>query len=285
MAAKGESEDPAVERAAVDAVLDYERERGRTAVEMPHANPGFDVHSESPDGDVRYIEVKGTAVRWGDQGVAISSRQYLEGQQRREQFWLYVVDRALTHPKVHPIQDPVSQIDQYLFDGGWSVVNEEAEAPRPKLDPLRLPKSPTGLPNAVSFREDPTDDGSPPTAWVTSSHDDVADDWFAVRIAGHSLGMVYRGGIAVIRPLNREPDVDDLLLISLHGQLDPDTATSISIRLWRPESDLEGRLLAVRLWSTGSVAPLTVAHPEKLVVLGEVVEEMDLAGLKELGYL
>ena len=43
--------------------------------------------------------------------------------------------------------------------------------------------------------------------------------------------------------------------------------------------------MAVRLWSTGSVAPLTVAHPEKLVVLGEVVEEMDLAALEELGYL
>lgn len=81
----------------------------------------------------------------------------------------------------------------------------------------------------------------------------------------------------------------DLVQVSavrfLHGQLDPDTETPIAIWRWRPEFDLNGDLLAVRLWSTGSVAPLTVTHPERLRILGEVVEEVDVTTLEELGYL
>lgn len=274
-----------VDRRAVEAVMEYERERGRIPTQMPHEHPGYDVRSESSDGAERYIEVKGTAVRWGEQGVSISSRQYQEGQQRRDRYWLYVVDMALSTPQVHPIQDPVSQIDQYFFDDGWRVVSEQAEIPRPALLPLQLPTSPTGVPRAVPFREDPEKVEEAPTSWLTCGTENVGEDWFAVRITGHSLGMGTRGGVAVIRPLDREPDEDDLLLVRLHDQLDPDTETPTAIRLWRPEVDLSGDLLAVRLWSTGSVAPLTVAHPERLLVLGEVVEQLDVIALEELGYL
>jgi superfamily II DNA or RNA helicase len=47
------------ERRAVDAVLAAEAVAGRQAEEMPHNHPGYDVRSTGPDGQVRFIEVKG----------------------------------------------------------------------------------------------------------------------------------------------------------------------------------------------------------------------------------
>lgn len=48
-----------VERRAVDLVLDHEKSLGRTPVEMPQNNRGFDIKSVHPSGEVTYIEVKG----------------------------------------------------------------------------------------------------------------------------------------------------------------------------------------------------------------------------------
>ena len=47
------------ERRAVDAVLAAERGLGREPVEMPHNNPGFDIHSTAADGSAVFVEVKG----------------------------------------------------------------------------------------------------------------------------------------------------------------------------------------------------------------------------------
>lgn len=47
------------ERRALDAVLAAEVAAGRQAEEMPHNYPGYDVRSTGPDGQVRFIEVKG----------------------------------------------------------------------------------------------------------------------------------------------------------------------------------------------------------------------------------
>ena len=48
-----------VERRAVDAVVAAEEMLGREVREMPRNNPGFDLRSVGPDGDVRFVEVKG----------------------------------------------------------------------------------------------------------------------------------------------------------------------------------------------------------------------------------
>ncbi|MBM7500906.1 superfamily II DNA/RNA helicase [Brachybacterium muris] len=48
-----------VERRAVDAVLAAERALGRTPVEMPRNNPGYDIQSTDTQGFVHYIEAKG----------------------------------------------------------------------------------------------------------------------------------------------------------------------------------------------------------------------------------
>ena len=117
------------------------------------------------------------------------------------------------------------------------------------------------------------------------THPERDDDWFALRIDGYALGMRYRGGIVSARPLDRAPEEDDLLVVALDGQVDADTSSPISIRLWAPEFDLEGRQLALRLRSISSVAPLTVTNPDGLVVLGEVVDRLDAAEVEAMGDL
>lgn len=52
-------ETEAVERRAVEAVLAAERALGRTPIEKPRNNPGFDIESTDPQGLVYFIEVKG----------------------------------------------------------------------------------------------------------------------------------------------------------------------------------------------------------------------------------
>ena len=273
-----------VDEAAIAATIEYELKHGRNAVSMPHDNPGYDVRSEHPDGEVRFIEVKGTAVRWGEQGVAISSRQYFEAQQQRENFWLYVVDQATTAPQVHAIQDPVSMIDQYFFDDGWRVISEQTEAPRPPLPPLRLPSNDPGM-GAVPLRESLLASTSC-DAWMPCTDPKRRDDWFAVRVPGYSLGLANRGAVVFVEPMDRSPEDDDLLVVSLSDQIDPDTGTELSIRLWLPETDLQGNVLAIRLWSTHSIAPLTVHDPDKLVIHGQVVgRPLNATDLGQLGLL
>lgn len=276
--------DPEVERAGVDAVLKFERAHGREPDEMPPQNPGFDIRSVDAEGNVRVIEVKSTADEWGPRGVAISSTQFATAQQRREEFWLYVVDRALTAPRVHAINDPATKIEQYFFDDGWRVATEDVREPERPLPALRLPVSPQGVTGAVPF-VDPAEGGKgPPSGWVPCRERQRRDSWYAVRIQGDALGLAYRGGIALVEPINREVEDDELVLVILHHQVDPDTGGGTTIRAWRPERDLAGNQLALRLWSNGSVEPLTVQHPEEVDVRGVVRAMLRLSDLEALGY-
>jgi hypothetical protein len=252
---------------------------------MPPRHPGFDVRSVDTEGKVRVIEVKSTADAWGARGVAISSTQFATAQQRREEFWLYVVDQALTSPRVHPINDPATQIDQYFFDDGWLVVSERStEAVQPGLPSLRLPGSPDGLRGPVPFRDPEVPLRDSDDAWVECSDPARRDDWFAVRIAGATLGLAFRGGLAFIEPLDREPEDDELVLVVLHDQTDPDSGRRATLRHWRPELDIAGNRLALRLWSSGSVEPLTVTQPHHLVIRGAVKATLRASEVQDLGY-
>lgn len=276
--------DPEVERAGVAAVLEFERAHGREPEEMPPNHPGFDIRSVDAEGAVRVIEVKATADEWGPRGVAISNTQFATAQQRREEFWLYVVDRALTAPRVHPINDPVTKIDQYFFDDGWQAVAEVAEKPARPIPPLRLPDSPEAVTGAVPLIDPGDDSDSTPLGWVVCEEPHRQDSWFAVRIRGDALGMAYRGGLAYVEPVERDIEDDELVLVVLHDQVDPDAGSSVTIRRWRPERDLAGNQLALRLWSDGSVEPLTVHHPDVIDIRGIVRGKLRLSDLEALGY-
>lgn len=279
----GSDGDEEVERAGVDAVLAYERMHGREPEEMPPLNPGFDVRSVDAEERARYIEVKATAAAWGKRGVAMSSMQFDTALKRREEYWLYVVDRALTDPHVHPVNDPASKVDQYFFDDGWQATVDLENVERPAFEPIDLVEAADAPAGAVPFFDagnESAADRSVADGWITWNGRADGDHSFAVRITGYGLGLPFYGGAALIEPLDREPEEGELVCVVLHNQIDPDSMSSRSLRRWTPERDLAGAQLGLRLTTDGSVEPLTVTQPEDLVVLGAVLAKARPADLQ-----
>lgn len=116
-----------VDRAGMDKVLEHERELGCIPEEQDHFNKGFDVISKDENGQVlRYIEVKSLSGSWGDDGIKLSPSQFEYGREKGDQFWIYVVERALDDDAViHCIQNPIGRADEFLFDAGWQQAAEQ----------------------------------------------------------------------------------------------------------------------------------------------------------------
>jgi len=263
----------AVDQAAVEKVLEYERRAGRTPEEMPHENAGFDVRSTASDGSVRYIEVKGTSPNWDAQGVGLTSRQFQEAQRRTHDFWLYVVairEDGASEP--YRIQDPATRVDRYFFDDMWRLV---AESDREHIEPLAAVPSAASsdaFANAVPLID--YSDGSTTGRWVEAPSDlgdDIgADEYFAVQIAGTALGLSYRGGLAFARRASQADD-DDLVVVDLCEMIDPDTNGKLSVRYWSPELGVDDVPIALRLESDGGIPPISLNDPTEVEVIGIVV--------------
>jgi hypothetical protein len=117
----------AVDEAGIAAVVHFERECGRVPDVKDHNNKGFDVLSEYPDGEIaRYIEVKSSRGPWDELGVGLSDAQFLHAQRVEDQYWLYVVEFALSpeHRRIWPIPDPARQVTDFMFDDGWKGLAE-----------------------------------------------------------------------------------------------------------------------------------------------------------------
>lgn len=102
--------DPAIEKAAVDAVIAYEEARGWKAQSVESENRGFDLISRKPHPEdpttaieVRFIEVKGRSAV-GE--VALTTNEYKTADRLKKDFWLYVVFNCATQAEIHIIQDP-----------------------------------------------------------------------------------------------------------------------------------------------------------------------------------
>ena len=120
--------------AARQAVVRYEKHRGRRAKEMDDQHPGFDVLStDDATGHQRRIEVKGVSGRFeGDASVVLTARQVHDAVQHDEEgvdYWLYVVDSTETaSPRVFPIPWPrhPSHLRYGFYANAWV-----ADAERP----------------------------------------------------------------------------------------------------------------------------------------------------------
>jgi hypothetical protein len=133
------AEDPAinlkrqsVDRAGVNYVMEFERKHDRYPHEMPEKHPGYDLESKNADGEVlRFIEVKSLSGSWGSLGAGMSKPQFDKAADLGDRFWLYVVERAEQDDfKIHRIQDPARQVNQFLYDHGWqSLCEEDDESP------------------------------------------------------------------------------------------------------------------------------------------------------------
>ncbi|MDE0086377.1 MAG: DUF3883 domain-containing protein, partial [Candidatus Poribacteria bacterium] len=68
---------------------------------------GFDLRSKTQDGKIRCIEVKARSDR---APVVLTSNEWFRAKQLKNDYFLYVVLNAATHPESYIIQNPASQI-------------------------------------------------------------------------------------------------------------------------------------------------------------------------------
>ncbi len=95
--------DDEVELAAIDYVMQYEREQGREPKDRSPDKLPFDISSKAEDGETRYIEVKGRA---GVGAVELTGNEWLTAQNMGEDYWLYIVSNATSDPQLTIIRDP-----------------------------------------------------------------------------------------------------------------------------------------------------------------------------------
>jgi superfamily II DNA or RNA helicase len=117
-----------VEDAAMAYAAVYEEGRGWTVEDVSAQSPGYDLLSRGPEGEVRYIEVKGRA---GIGAVELSENEWLKAEQLGDAYWLYVVTDALASPALHAVQDPahrlareevIPQVRYRVVQQGWARV-------------------------------------------------------------------------------------------------------------------------------------------------------------------
>lgn len=113
--------------AGVQKVLDFEEKQGRDPYEMGHSNKGYDIKSMKDGKIVRFIEVKSTDGAWDLEGVKLTIDQYQRCIDEEDRFWLYVVEWANDpeKAKIYCIQNPVVQVTDYCFDGGWKSLDKK----------------------------------------------------------------------------------------------------------------------------------------------------------------
>jgi len=122
-----------VEVIARQAVCDFEKRRGRVPTQMPQTHPGYDIESlDTETGESRMIEVKGVNGEWNQTGVGLSGLQFDYAKKYKDSYWLYVIEFVADpdNIRVHPIQNPASQVTSFMFDGNWrAAAIEEVEDP------------------------------------------------------------------------------------------------------------------------------------------------------------
>ena len=97
------------EAIAIKTAIKYEHDRGAEVkdVSNPSLKKGFDLQSKDPNGEVRYIEVKG---RTGITSVELTENEWRQAANHQDRYWLYVVYHCDTVPKLHPCRDPFGNL-------------------------------------------------------------------------------------------------------------------------------------------------------------------------------
>jgi hypothetical protein len=103
----GMSRDDDVEEIAMQCAIDYEISNGRKPNDVSKDNFGYDVRSIDPEGEKRYIEVKG---RSGIDGVMLSENEMNRLYQLGTRAWLYIVTNCKSTPQLNIINDPARRM-------------------------------------------------------------------------------------------------------------------------------------------------------------------------------
>lgn len=110
-----------IEAQALDLIIRLEPKLQRT----PEGNPGFDLYEADSSGNrIRWIEVKSMTGSLDDRPVGISHTQFKYALEKRDAYWLYVVEYASdpARANVIRIQNPAGQSSTFTFDHGWRRV-------------------------------------------------------------------------------------------------------------------------------------------------------------------
>jgi len=105
--------DDEVEAIAMDVAMRYERSRGWTPVDVSSEGEHYDIRSESPTGEKRYIEVKGRS----ESGAIILTGPELDKlRQLEDRAYLYIVTFCKSdRPRLRIIQDPISRLNPEML--------------------------------------------------------------------------------------------------------------------------------------------------------------------------
>ena len=124
--------DDEVEQIAMDVAMRYERARGWTPYDVSQEGEHYDVRSESPTAEKRYIEVKGRA-RSG--AIVLTGPEMNKLRQLGDRAFLYIVTHCKgERPRLRIIQNPMAQLTpqmlyrqvQYLVsENDWQQRGEE----------------------------------------------------------------------------------------------------------------------------------------------------------------
>ena len=95
-----------IEHIGMECARRYEEGQGRTVEDVSAENLGFDLRSTS-NSEMRCIEVKARADR---SFVVLTSNEWSVGEQRGDNYFLYVVLSAQTQPELYIIQNPTGAV-------------------------------------------------------------------------------------------------------------------------------------------------------------------------------
>ncbi len=117
------------ETIAIRTALEYEINNGAEVkdVSNPNLKKGFDLQSRYPNGEVRYIEVKG---RTGVTNVELTANEWRQAANHRNRYWLYVVYNCDTEPQVYGCQDPFGKLiakarGSFIINASEIINNQE----------------------------------------------------------------------------------------------------------------------------------------------------------------
>ncbi len=128
--------DDEVEAIAMDVTMRYERGRGWTPHDVHNDGEHYDIRSESPSGEKRFIEVKG---RSQSGAIVLTGPELDKLKQLGDRAWLYIVTFCKGEtPRLRIIQDPIPKLHpemlyrqvQYLVEEkDWKGAGEDAPVP------------------------------------------------------------------------------------------------------------------------------------------------------------
>jgi hypothetical protein len=104
-------------------VVEHEKAEGRHPEEMSTDNPGYDIESTGPNGDIRFIEIKSTKSLWGKDGITLSNAQLNLAYIKKDAFWLYVVENiGSAQSRIYKIQNPAKHIRGFKLNDAWKEI-------------------------------------------------------------------------------------------------------------------------------------------------------------------